>query len=242
MLFDLAWRKSHGLRKWANSIYTGSFLRHIEDEGIAIEDFFKRVRTSVFDLSKEKQTSWEHTSLIGDFYFNDGQLVHSIKLSYKEEFIVDSKFKSNGSEFDKIIMGLKSYNYYTQNDAISDIRKIDLNTLNKNHLFLLGRNVLQVSCDDANSTKSIMKNLDTWLDKFFTGKENHVLNGMLFEMYFDSKGKLRQDKFKNKRMEELFSLRVNLKFKRSFDFIKKQLSPFKDYVYTSHPNLPKLCL
>jgi len=213
-----------------NSIYTGSFLRHIEDEGVAIEDFFKRVRTSVFDLSKEKQTSWEHTSLIGDFYFNNGQLVHSLKLPYKEDCVADSKFKTSGSKFDDIIMDLKSYNYTTQNNAISRLDRFEIEGLNKNQLFLLGRNILQVACDNASSTQRIMKHLDTWLLKFSIGKENHVLNGMLFEMYFNSKGKFRQGKFKTKRMEELFALRINLNFKSSFEFIRKILTPFKDFI------------
>jgi uncharacterized caspase-like protein len=52
-----------------NSIYTGSLLNHINDTNVPIEDFFKRVRTSVFTLSNGKQTSWEHTSLIGNFLF-----------------------------------------------------------------------------------------------------------------------------------------------------------------------------
>lgn len=58
-----------------NSIYTGALLQHINVPGLPIEEFFKRVRTTVYSLSNQKQTSWEHTSLIGNFSFNSGQLI-----------------------------------------------------------------------------------------------------------------------------------------------------------------------
>jgi formylglycine-generating enzyme required for sulfatase activity len=52
-----------------NSPYTTSLLQHIRTPGLKIEDFFKRVRVSVEDLTARKQTPWEHSSLRGDFYF-----------------------------------------------------------------------------------------------------------------------------------------------------------------------------
>src|SRR5665647_694808 len=76
-----------------NSIYTGSLLNHIDDTNIPIEDFFKRVRTSVFTLSNGKQTSWEHTSLNGnlfEIYFNSkGQFRQT---DFKNE-LIDEIFK-----------------------------------------------------------------------------------------------------------------------------------------------------
>lgn len=48
-----------------NSPYTSSLLQHIRTPGLKIEDFFKRVRVSVKDLTARKQTPWEHSSLRG---------------------------------------------------------------------------------------------------------------------------------------------------------------------------------
>jgi hypothetical protein len=45
-------------------------LEHIEAPDCSIETMFKRVRNTVAAASKGKQTSWEHTSLSGEFYFN----------------------------------------------------------------------------------------------------------------------------------------------------------------------------
>lgn len=214
-----------------NSIYTGSLLNHIDDTNIPIEDFFKRVRTSVFTLSNGKQTSWEHTSLIGDFYFNSGQLIHSIELPYKQDYIADENFQSTSSEIDVVIKGLKSHNYYIQRPALDKLRRISANEIDESSLFLLGRNILQTAIGGESSACSIIENLDTWLPKYSSGELNHVLNGILFEIYFNSKGQFRQTDFKNGLIDEIFKLQSIAKFKSSFEFIVKQLTPFKDFIF-----------
>jgi len=221
-----------------NSIYTGSLLNHIDDTNIPIEDFFKRVRTSVFTLSNGKQTSWEHTSLIGDFYFNSGQLIHSIELPYKQEYIADENFQSSGSEIDIIIQDLKSHNFYSQKPALERLARIQPNTIDESSLFLIGRNILQTAVGGEFSANSIIKNLDTWLQKYSTGEINHVLNGILFEIYFNSKGQFRQTNFKNELIDEIFKLQTNSKYQASFQFILKQLAPFKDFLYYLPTNPP----
>lgn len=214
-----------------NSIYTGSLLNHIEDRNISIEDFFKRVRTSVFTLSNGKQTSWEHTSLIGNFCFNSGQLVHSRNLPYKIEHIQDKDFISNGSLIDEVIVSLKSYNWLTQNQAIKKISKITNEGVNISTQFLLGRNLLQTANGGEFEAIKIFENLSNWLTVWFDGKDNHVLNGILFEMYFDSGGKFRQKKFKSRMIDSVFMLEENKRFVNSFKFIQEQLDPFREFVY-----------
>ncbi len=52
-----------------NGLYTEILLNEIQVEGQKIEETFKNVRRSVLDLSDGRQTPWESSSLIGDFYF-----------------------------------------------------------------------------------------------------------------------------------------------------------------------------
>lgn len=225
-----------------NSIYTGSLLNHINDPNIPIEDFFKRVRTSVFTLSNGKQTSWEHTSLIGNFYFNSGQLVHSVDLPYKPEYIADENFQSDGSDIDLVIEDLKSHNYYTQKPALDKLRSIKPSSMDESSLFLLGRNILQTAIGGEFSAMSTIKNLDTWLQKYSDkDNSNHVLNGILFEIYFNSKGQFRQKNFKNDLIEEVFKLQTNKLYTPSFEFIVKQLAPFSKYLYYL-PTVPPMAL
>lgn len=224
-----------------NSIYTGSLLTHIDDPGIPIEDFFKRVRTSVYNLSKGKQTSWEHTSLIGNFYFNSGQLVHSIELPYRQETVVDQSFKSTGSAIDVVIEGLKSHDWYKQNPAIEKLRSISSADIDSSSQFLLGRNILQTAIGEEFAAQDIMANLATWISKYSTaGGENHVLNGMLFEMYFNSKGLFRKGDFKSVFVDELYALQTDERYRQSFIFIKEQLLPFKDHLFYLPNNPPEI--
>jgi hypothetical protein len=216
-----------------NSIYTGSLLKHIDDPNIPIEDFFKRVRTSVYNLSRGKQTSWEHTSLIGNFHFNSGQLVHSIELPYKREFVADHLFKSSGSEIETIIEDLRSHDWYKQNPAIERIHTVAGKGIDNNSEFILGRNILQTAIGGEYSAQGIIKGLASWLVKFNKDGENHVLNGMLFEMYFDSKGLFRKGKFKSAYVDELYALQTDQRYFKSFDFIKQQLIPFKFHLFYS---------
>ena len=56
-----------------NSPYTESLLECIDSPNQQIEAFFKEVRRKVEEKTKEKQTPWENSSLINDFFFNPVQ-------------------------------------------------------------------------------------------------------------------------------------------------------------------------
>jgi hypothetical protein len=53
-----------------NGLYTQELLKNIPTPGLSIEEMFKRVRISVRNATAGKQTPWESSSLIGDFYFS----------------------------------------------------------------------------------------------------------------------------------------------------------------------------
>jgi uncharacterized caspase-like protein len=53
-----------------NGLYTEALLKHIEEPDLAVEAMFKRVRNTLGAATKQKQISWEHTSLAGEFYFH----------------------------------------------------------------------------------------------------------------------------------------------------------------------------
>lgn len=222
-----------------NSIYTGALLKHIAHENIPIEEMFKRVRITVYSLSNKKQISWEHTSLIGDFYFNSGQLIHSVDLPYGEEYVADGRYEGSGTDFDDIISGMKSYTWGVQKVSIQALRKLDKTSLGPNEKFLIGRNILQVANGGEFSASDIMDDLDRYLQSWADGDENHVLNGILFEMYFNSEGRFRGDRLKTSYLDAVCKLEDNQKYKSSFDFIHKQLTPFRDNLYYIPYSNPK---
>lgn len=56
-----------------NSPYTKFLLKHMDTQGIPIEQVFKRVRRDVDDATEGKQMPWESSSLTQEFYFKPGQ-------------------------------------------------------------------------------------------------------------------------------------------------------------------------
>lgn len=53
-----------------NGLYTQELVKYIHAPGLPIENVFKKVRAGVRRESDAKQTPWESSSLIGNFYFN----------------------------------------------------------------------------------------------------------------------------------------------------------------------------
>ena len=197
-------------------------MKYIGRERLSVEELFKKVRKTVYNLSGGKQTTWEHTSLIGDFYFNTGQLVHSLSIPYSEDVVKDINY-SGSDEFAKLIGDIKSYDWNIQNPAIIKILKIVTSNLDKNQQFILGRNLLQAS-GAAREAQNFMKSLPINLKRFLTNDGNNdLLNGILFEIYFDPHSNFRKDKTKKHNFDEIILLRKNPLFRKSFEFISNLL-------------------
>lgn len=60
--------------------------------------------------------------------------------------------------------------------------------------------------------------------------DNHVLNGILFEIYFDSHGEFRSLQLKDYFFDEVMSLRKYPDYAKSFGFIRTILNQYKDVV------------
>lgn len=203
----------------SNSIYTGTLLKHLETERISVEELFKAVRKTVYTLSGGKQTTWEHTSLIGDFYFYKRQNLNILSLPYHASVLKDEYYYEN-TEFGNKISELKTYNWYKQNPAIDYLLSIPINNLTKDQMFILGRNLLQCAIGSANSAENFFLNPNKELLKYQEGRKNHILNGILFEMYFDSKAEFRFNKCKGEFRDNILNLRENSAYEDSFKFIQ----------------------
>lgn len=57
-------------REGENSPYTNALLRHMRTPNISVLQLFQRVRKTVMIMTDNRQTPWESTSLIEDFYFS----------------------------------------------------------------------------------------------------------------------------------------------------------------------------
>ncbi|WP_299840272.1 caspase family protein [uncultured Tenacibaculum sp.] len=210
-----------------NSIYTGSLLNYLGRERLSIEELFKKVRKTVHSLSQGKQTTWEHTSLISDYYFNTGQRVHSITIPYHESVVKDVNYDTDKNEFSLLIKNVRILNYYKQNPAIDNLLDYKGDDLDKNQQFILGRNLLQ-SSRSAYSSSDFFDLLEQNISKYTKNKENHLLNGILYEIYFNSYGEYRGDNRKDFFLEEILKLRKKSTYKNSFKFIADLLNETED--------------
>lgn len=220
-----------------NGQFTSALLCHIDTQNLTIEDLLKRVRNTLSASTAGRQTSWEHTSLMGDFFFNTSILTGEFVAEHSKEACADALFDTSSprSVFD-IIRRLKSHNWYTQNPAVNSISSVSLLGADKNDLFVLGRNLYQSACGGSKAALVVLSGLGNFLAKLEDEVSFHILNGMLFEVYFNSSGRLRISK-KTQRMEELLALEDDTRFARSFEFIRQALLPHQKELFY----LPGIC-
>lgn len=212
-----------------HSVYTGALLKHLKEEGLEIETFFKKVRSTVDAMSGGRKTSWEHTSLIGSFCFNTGKLIHVDDIDYMMWAIHDDEVENQLLQTLSIIKGLRSYNYYKQNDAIKALEGINPEAIDKNELFVIGRNLLQAAEGGAFDAQKFISDADV-LSRYTIGQDNHLLNGILFEIYFNHKGQFRYKNFKSDFLQDIMKLNRLQIFASSFSFIENVLKEFQRYL------------
>lgn len=213
-----------------NGTYTAALLQHIDTADCSIETMFKRVRNTVAAASGGKQTSWEHTSLSGEFYFNLslGNLIEE----YDGTALADSLFTlDDAKKSHQVIAGLKTHNWHRQNPALAHLDAASASRMAKNSLFVIGRNIYQAACGSANAAITFIDDFVNVTRGYERGKRKAVLDGMLFEIFFDAQGDLR-GRIKKRYFNEVFDLQRYVQFKDSFDFIAEALTVARADFYT----------
>lgn len=204
-----------------NGTYTAALLDHIDAPDCTIETMFKRVRNTVAAATKGRQTSWEHTSLAGEFYFNMslGKLITEYDGTALADrlFVLDVAKKSH-----KIIAGLRTHDWYRQNPALKLLTTEAANKMAKNSLFVLGRNVYQAACGTSTAAEAFIRDFAARTGGYEATKRKAILDGILFEVFFDADGKLRP-KIKSAFFDEAFELQRVPALRPSFDFIANAL-------------------
>lgn len=132
----------------------------------------------------------------------DGSVVtenHTLKAdleSISDNARSDSTFVIEGNNpIHNIIEKLKSNNWYTQNDAINQMRKLpreDWSSTNINDWFVLGRNILQSAYGGAFESHSVIANIIA-RTREFNRKETVILYGICYEIFFDSEDNVRKN-------------------------------------------------
>lgn len=212
--------------KNGNGAYTYSLLQHIFTNDLKVEELFKRTRNTLYALTSKQQLSWEHTSLMGDFYFCNSSLTGEFNSAYSKEAIADSTFNYNtNSPVIRVVNSLRSCNWDKQNPAIRKINSIDYENAKHDELFLLGRNIYQSGVGPAFNAADYLNNIHLNLSRFNDEVRFHILNGIAYEIYFNSRGLLRED-FKVNGIDIVYGELLDLKNRNSLIFIDSVLENY----------------
>ena len=205
-----------------NGTYTAALLQHIDTPDCTIETMFKRVRNTVAAASGGKQTSWEHTSLSGEFYFSLslGNLIDEYDGTALADslFVLDEAKKSH-----KIIAGLKTLTWPKQNPAVALLDAGSAGRMAKDSLFVVGRNIYQAACGGSNAARGYITDFINETKGYDNAKRKAILDGILFEIFFDPRGELRSE-IKKGCFNEVFELQRFAELKASFEFIAEALT------------------
>ncbi|WP_262047317.1 toll/interleukin-1 receptor domain-containing protein [Bradyrhizobium sp. Bra78] len=157
-------------------------------------------------------------------------------LSYSDNAKADIDFPMpKGKAFTNLLTDLKSHDWYTQEPAIGTIFELDWSALTPDQIFVLGRNIYQCADGEERSAKELLANLRRELARLPEEAATHLLNGMFFEVYFNSEGEFRP-RPKGRYLERLLALQEVKKFASSISFIRRALEPYQDQL----PFLPSL--
>lgn len=211
--------------------YTKALLKHLLTKNISIEEMFKRVRNTVYVETQGKQITWEHTSLLGDFSFNDYTSIDSDKI-YSKIALADDNYEpvNHAICYEMIKMAL-TYDFDEQNQLPSmiDRNKQQIAKEAADDIFVLGR-VLYSSSHRAFTVQRYFGQLHEKLISYPGDMAEHMLNGMAYEMFFDVSGRLRRvfdmNTFSKNVLEELWSER----FTKCCKFIYSQLKEYSQNV------------
>lgn len=217
-----------------NSNYTTALLKHFEEPGIEIERFFKKVRITLHHMTNGDQTSWEHTSLIGNLILNPNVQYPNSENPYSATAIADSKW--GDPNIADLLDGFQSHNYYSQNPALEAFK--DRTDYTPDQAFVLGRNILQSALGGAWKCEEFLKSISSIKRYNDLEGNNHVLNGILFEIYFDNNGQFRGHNLKTDDLCWLTKIIRDGRFVKSIEFINNQLRPYSNrLLYIPSPNL-----
>jgi len=125
---------------------------------------------------------------------------------------------------------LKTLNWYKQNDALDALSLEQIQSCSTDEAFILGRNIYQAACGGANSATSFLADFKDKTVSLAAPQRKAILDGMLYEVFFDSEGQHREYP-KLGSFEELFKLQGTAEFSSSFSFIQACLAPYADHYF-----------
>jgi hypothetical protein len=152
----------------------------------------------------------------------------SQEYGYSENARADVDFPlPKGKKVPDIIRALKSHTWGTQHPAVVELLELDWNKVKPDEAFVLGRNRYQTACGGERRAEAALRSIRKEMASLPEDRAIDVVNGMLYEVYFDSKGEFRGRKLKSRHLGDLLELQKIKKYQPSVGFIRRSLEPYR---------------
>ena len=159
------------------------------------------------------------------------EVVPKQDIQYLGTAISDGQYDSEANTgcMDEFITQLKTYNWYVQNPAIDKIIKVQKlrspDTIeNRTSIFVLGRNIVQAAEGSSGNAIMYMENIRIYIKEWDEVFKQAMIDGMLFEVFFNSEGKIRSNEFKAQFFEDIMTNIQKLNLANPYKFINDKIS------------------
>lgn len=150
------------------------------------------------------------------------------QFSYSDNVKADVDFPlSKGQPVSEIIRALRSYTWGVQNPAVVRLLQQDWSKISADVAFVLGRNLYQCACGNERKAVAVLSDLRRELAALPEDRALDFLNGMFFEVYFNSAGEFRGHELKSRCLSKLLALQTVKKYAASIAFIRRALGPYR---------------
>lgn len=186
---------------------------------------------SIIDDSNDENISTDVNSTIPESKESNTEIENlDDDVLYSGTALMDAQYDYlNGDGFvDGYIEKLKTYNWYEQNPAIDKLINLKTNgvkddLINRSSFFVLGRNIMQSAEGSSGSAISFIENISYFTKSWSKVFVKSLIDGCLFEIFFDSSGAVRPYGFKGTYSSDLYSSINALSLDNPFDFINNKL-------------------
>jgi hypothetical protein len=149
---------------------------------------------------------------------------------YIPQALADSQYRENRSLVGEIISKLRVYTWDVQNSAINSLDNKVISQGERNELFVLGRNILQAASGSSFAADGFISNLEWLIHKTDIIKFKHLVNGILYEIYFDSNNQFRRSNGKTAYLSHLADIiEGNEELHDCGTFMQQALTQYNDH-------------
>lgn len=206
--------------KDGHSKYTKALLEEIETENLPIEQLFKHIRKKVH-VSDRDQLPWENSCLVDDFCFNHGQTERHFDSIYDKSCFTSAV----GDRDECLVRSLMMNGKENLLGKLATLKK----TLTPLAVFGIGRAIAGLVKQKEIEAVEVLKYNKIGL--FTENGTNHLLNGILYGVYFDNEDRLcKPDGREMVILDELDRLFEQKEFDSSVKFIRHEMESFKDEI------------